>query len=618
MCGIVGFISREEKPGILQKMLGKIAHRGPDGEGQWNQKADAWRVNLGHRRLSIIDLETGSQPLAAGGAQIIFNGEIYNYKELRGELTGTQFHTQSDTEVLLQTILTRGTLPGLRALNGMFAFALWHEGTLLLARDRVGIKPLYYSYSANGELIFASELGAMMEHPAVSRKIDPAGLAEFFFLDYSQPPKSLLRDVKKLEPGCYLTWKDGVLSESSPYWELGTEVSAAADNEESLAKELWLRLGKAVDRQMIADVPVGILLSGGLDSSAIASLAAKKSRERIRTFSIGFDDPAYDESAFARLMAKELNAVHTERTLDEGALLASMESILNSLDEPMADPSLLPTSLLAKVASEHVKVALGGDGGDELWAGYPTYSAHKMASAYSALPGVLREKFIPWAVEKLPLQNGYQRFDWKAKRFTGRWDNDPVRRHLRWMSGTDLPELENICALTGFTVDLLWENLKKSSSDSLNNELALDFQTYLPGSVLAKVDRASMAHGLEVRPPFLDSEFVDWSFSLPSSLKLKAGTGKYLLKKAAEAALPRSIVHRRKKGFGIPLSAWLRGPLAPRVKNILNDSPLWNFLNQETFQRWHQEHLAIRKDNSKPLWALIVLDAWVKRFGCEA
>lgn len=369
---------------------------------------------------------------------------------------------------------------------------------------------------------------------------------------------------------------------------------------------------------MIADVPVGILLSGGLDSSAIAFLAAKRSQERIRTFSIGFADPAYDESPFARLMAKELNSVHIERTFDEGALLASMEAILNGLDEPMADPSLLPTSLLAEVASTHVKVALGGDGGDELWAGYPTYKAHRMAHAYRALPHLLRKKLIPWAVEKLPVQSGYQRFDWKAKRFAGRWDDDPARRHLRWMSGADLPDLQEISSLEGFSVDSLWANLKNSSTDSLNNVLALDFKTYLPGSVLAKVDRASMAHGLEVRPPFLDSEFVDWSFSLPSSLKQRNGVGKYLLKKVAERFLPHSIVHRRKKGFGIPLSAWLKRPLAPKVRHILDDSPLWDFLHQETFREWHEEHLAMRKDHSKPLWALIVLDAWVKRFGCHS
>ncbi|MGZ3713478.1 MAG: asparagine synthase (glutamine-hydrolyzing), partial [Bdellovibrionota bacterium] len=532
---------------------------------------------------------------------------------------GVAFTTKSDTEVLLQTILTDGPRTGLLKLNGMFAFAVWSKDSLLLGRDRVGIKPLYYSELPDGGLVFGSELSTLLAHPAVNKQIDPEALAEFFFLDYSQAPNSLLRGVKKLEPGCFLTWKNGKLSTPERYWQLGFKAEMPKKTGAELSSELWERLGQAVERQLVADVPVGVLLSGGLDSSAIAALAAKKTREPLRTFSIGFTDPSYDETSYARLMAEKIGSVHTEQCFGEAALLEGLEKNLAQLDEPMADPSLLPTSLLAELAAKHVKVALGGDGGDELWAGYPTYKAHHYARMYGALPSFLRKGLIPWAVEQLPVQSGYQAFDWKAKRFTGRWDDDSRQRHLRWMSSSDSSELENISSLRGFQPGILrQESQVNNFSDQLNGLLALDFTTYLPGSVLSKVDRASMAHGLEVRPPFLDAEFVDWSFSLPSSLKLHGGQGKFLLKAAAERHLPAEIIHRRKKGFGIPLAAWLRGPLATVIDSVLIDSPLWDFLHQETFYAWHKEHLALQQDRSKPLWAMLVLDRWVKRFGCHS
>lgn len=614
MCGIAGFISGGERPGLLGRMLEQIAHRGPDGHGQWQGRAEGWRVELGHHRLAIIDPAGGAQPLTGRGT-LSFNGEIYNFRELRSELAGrgAAFRTESDTEVLLTALEIDGAAKTLPRLNGMFAFAFWQGNRLLLARDRAGIKPLYYAPLANGEMVFASELSAVLEHPLVARKIDPAALAEYFFLDYCQPPSSFVAGVRKLEPGTFVEWENGKLSHPRPYWQLAASEQTALPPEKDLAADLWRRLGAAVERQMISDVPLGLLLSGGIDSSAIAVLAAKTSPRPLLTFSIGFEDPTFDESAHARTMAKAIGSEHAERIFSETALLAEMETVLSRLDEPVADPSLLPTSLLARLASESVKVALGGDGGDELWAGYPTYRAASLASAYQRLPGVLRHRLIPAAVGMLPVSDAYQGFEWKAKRFAQRWDDDPLRRHFRWMSNTDISDLPAI--RPGLNVEKFWSKLPKP--DPLTNDLALDFLTYLPGSVLAKVDRASMAQGLEVRPPFLDTEFVDWSFSIPFRYKLRDGQSKYLLKMAAAPFLPRSILERPKKGFGIPLGRWLRGPLAPALEAVLRESPLWDFLQRDTFRAWQREHLAGRVDRSKPLWALIVLDRWAQRFGCS-
>lgn len=608
MCGFAGYIDRDLRPGLLPVMLGRIAHRGPDGEGQWTSSTSRWQVALGHRRLAIIDLETGAQPLGAGNSQIIFNGEIYNYRELRAGLTGVSFRTESDTEVLFELLKAFEAEEALRRLNGMFAFAFWHQDSLLLARDRAGIKPLYYAELPGGGLAFGSELAALLEHPGIAKRVDHESLAQYFFLDYSLPPRSLIQGVKKLEPGTFVRWQNGKLSAPEKYWELQERPLA----EEPRPEDLRQRLSLAVQRQLVADVPVGVLLSGGLDSSLVAALARPHVKGPLRTFSIGFEDPSYDESAYARRMARELGSQHTEKIFSETDLIERAEKVLDALDEPLADPSLLPTSLLAEVAAAEVKVALGGDGGDELWAGYPTYRAHRYANWYARLPSVV-QRSAAGVASALPVRHGYQSFEWKAKRFTQRWDEDPLLRHFRWMSGSDLPALGQL----GLTVDRFWRELPRFR-DSLNQELALDFSTYMPGSVLTKVDRASMAHGLEVRPPFLDADFVDWSFSVPSSWKLRGGLSKFLLKKAAEGLLPPEIIYRRKKGFGIPLAPWLNGPLAGLVDQTLTDSPLWNFLPREPFAIWRTEHRALKADHSKTLWAMVVLDRWAQRFDCHS
>ncbi len=365
----------------------------------------------------------------------------------------------------------------------------------------------------------------------------------------------------------------------------------------------------------MADVPGGVFLSGGIDSSLVAAIARKHVRDRLQTFSIGFDDPQFDESDYARIVARHLGTKHVEQQFSESSLLDTLDAAISCLDEPMADPSILPTFALSRLAADHVKVVLGGDGGDELWAGYPTYKAHVAARTYAKLPRFFRSTVGPAMVSRLPVRHGYQSLEWKAKRFALRWDDDAKARHLRWMSNLDLRDLHLATGASQFELPApLDELIQARSNDRLNQILSLDLQTYLPGSVLAKVDRASMAHGLEVRPPLIDNELVTFAFSLPSSFKLHGMRSKYLLKRVAEKYLPEQIIHRRKKGFAIPLARWLNGPLQSRVDDIVASSPLWEIglLNRDAFGEWAREHAHYTADRSKPLWALLVLDHWYR------
>jgi asparagine synthase (glutamine-hydrolysing) len=621
MCGICGFIQRGTAEGMLDPMLARIAHRGPDGEGRTTRTHGDWSVVLGHRRLSIIDLETGAQPMVAERGTITYNGELYNFRELRHDLAsrGHVFHTRSDTEALLLHLVDHGEA-GLAALNGMFAFALWDDArkTLLLARDRAGIKPLYYAELPGGGLAFASELTSLMAHPAVPRAIDGAGLVSYFFSDYVQAPHTMIEGARKVLPGHFLEWKDGVLSEQKPFWRVPAPRTPRArelSSDAELARTLWGKLDDAVERQLVADVPVGIFLSGGLDSSAVATAASERRSGRLRTFSIAFDDPTFDESEYARLLAKTIGADHVEETLREKDLIDIVDRALDHLDEPLADPSYLPTYLLSRLAAKHVKVVLGGDGGDELWGGYPTYRAHDHARLYGRVPALLRRHVLAPLIDRLPVDDRYQSLEWKVRRFTQRFHADPVTRHLRWMSSVDVPDLVRALPRAAGVVPEAMKATLPITRDSLHRILALDFSTYMAGSVLTKVDRASMAHGLEVRPPLLDNEMIDFAFSLPSSYKLRGSTTKYLFKTAARGHVPADIITRSKKGFGIPLAAWLRGALREPITAIIDRSPVWDsgLLEQATFRAWNAEHQAKLSDRSKPLWALLVLHHWLSR-----
>jgi asparagine synthase (glutamine-hydrolysing) len=363
-----------------------------------------------------------------------------------------------------------------------------------------------------------------------------------------------------------------------------------------------------------------VFLSGGIDSSIVATLAQRHSPRPLKTFSIAFEDPTFDESAYARIVAQRIGSEHVEERLGEKNLLDVVDVALSRLDEPLADPSYLPTFLVSRLASQHVKVVLGGDGGDEIFGGYPTYRAHAYGRLYELLPKGLRGGPIANAVGRLRERDSYQSLEWKLRRFVLRWDDEPRRRHLRWMSNLDLADLRQGVPSSSGAVPATLEGDAPSFADALNQLLALDFTTYLPSSVLTKVDRASMAHGLEVRPPLLDNDIVEWAFSLPSSLKLRRGRSKYLLKLAAKGRLPEQIIERPKKGFGIPLGRWIRGPLRDRLDRALQPSPLWEsgLLDRKTFVRWAKTNDARRGDYSKALWAVIVLDEWVRREKLDA
>jgi len=550
---------------------------------------------------------------------VTFNGEIYNYQALRRRLenSGYHFRTHSDTEVLVHHFEASG-IRGLDELDGMFAFALWDRDRmeLTLARDRAGIKPLYYAPLPDGGVIFSSELSALLAHPKVPRTLNRHSLACYFLTDYFHPPHTVLDGVYKLPPGHYVQWSKGQLTNPMPFWDFKqAQPIAVSDKPDLLAQELWDRLGRAVKKQLVSDVPVGVFLSGGIDSSIVAHLAAAHAHDPIQTFSISFELGEFDESRYSREMAKRLGSRHTEGVLRESLLPQTIEGALDCLDEPMADPSIIPTYFLSGLASKHVKVVLSGDGGDEVFGGYPTYVAHVAARWYRRIPKSLRGLLFESWVRRLPVSQGYMRLSWKLKRFILRWDDETWLRHLRWMSNTDFADISKL-GLNFEISDWVKNNFpREMGKDTINSILLLDFLSYLPGSVLTKVDRSSMAHGLEVRPVLLDNDLLEWTFPLADSLKVRNLTTKYLLKKAALPHLPKDIVLRRKKGFAIPLVTWLKGPLRPWLEEAITSPILWEQtgLNRSTFENWKHNHQSGAEDRARPLWALIVLDQWLKR-----
>lgn len=676
MCGIAGYVQQGPLiPATLEAMMRQISHRGPDGFGvkelqsrgdrASSQGHSLWNCALGHRRLAIIDLEGGGQPMSnlSNHAEdshhrkawwITYNGEVYNHQALRTQLEtrGHRFTTRSDTEAMLHLVAESAGEPhklaaAMLQLDGMFAFAMWDEasGRLILARDRVGIKPLYYAMlpqSIGGQgLAFASELRAVLAHPYVPRTLCSQGLASYFFLDYAQAPYTLIEGVLKLEPGTFLCWKDGHIEHGGPvrYWSLEAATRKPAPAGHALVPDVRKQLETAVESQLLADVPIGVFLSGGLDSSlvgAIAQQAAAKSAAghangQLKTFTIKFEDPRFDESGFARQVSEHIGSEHIEETLSQTRLIAHASQALDCLDEPIADPSIIPTYVLSSLAARHVKVALGGDGGDELWGGYPTYKAHRLASYYQLVPRALREYFINPLVQALPVRHEYQPFEWKAKRFALRWDDEPLTRHLRWMSNLDTADLAKAMQSISdrqlgsvprpFASKLEELQLLRAGTsnrvDLIGQMLMLDFSTYLPGSVLSKVDRASMAHGLEVRPPLLANSMVDLAYSIPASIKMPGGTAKGLLKQVAQTYLPAEIIHRKKKGFAIPLASWVtpKGPLRHFVDAAFTSERLWQAapLSRAFFEQLRSEHDSMKADRSRALWALAVLHHWYER-----
>ncbi len=589
-------------------MSATLVHRGPDSAGEFSDGTAA----LAARRLSIIDLETGDQPIANedGTLHVVQNGEIYNYRELRRELerAGHRFRTHGDTEVLLHLYEQHGDGFAER-LRGMFAVAIWDapRRRLVLARDRFGIKPLYYRDAA-GELAFASELRALPRG-----EIDLDAVEAFLAFNSIPAPLTIFREVRKLPAGHLLLWEDGGARLERFARPAPVPVEELRDDEEAeLVEELRSRVRDSVRAHLVSDVPVGVLLSGGVDSALLTALAADESSEPLRTFSIGFEERSFDELADARRVAERYGTRHRELVLRPDAALL-LPALAEAFDEPFADSSALPTYLVSELAAGDVKVALSGEGGDELFGGYYTYAADLLAQRVGGLARLARP-----LVERLPTSTGRASFDYRAKRFVRAAHLPPLERHHGWK---EIFSRDARAELTGRPssfdpVDLLRERYDETlGADDLARLQDVDLGTYLVDDLLVKTDRASMAHSLEARVPYLDTVVTNLALALPTRHKVRGLAKKVLLRKAAEPLLPREIVHGKKRGFSIPAAAWLRGELEPFARETLSAETLrkQGFFQPETVQRLLEDHVSGREDVSRQLWGLLAFTLWYER-----
>ena len=626
MCGITGIFDTrggsEISRSVLQRMNDSQLHRGPD-EGSLHIEPG---VGLGHRRLSIIDIATGQQPLfnEDGSAVVIFNGEIYNYQELIPELQalGHVFHTKSDTECIVHGWEAWG-VDCVKRFRGMFAFALWdrNQQTFFMARDRLGVKPMYYALLDDGTLLFGSELKSLLAHGGLRREIDPLAVEEYFALGYVAEPRTIFKQARKLPPAHTLAIRRGQpLGAPVAYWD----VRFSLDNPVSDAdaqEELVERLKESVRLRMIAEVPLGAFLSGGVDSSAVVATMAGLSQAAVNTCSIGFDDPAYNESEFAQKVADRYHTNHRVEVVksDDFDLI---DTLARLYDEPYADSSAIPTYRVCQLARKHVTVALSGDGADELVGGYRRYGLHLMEERMrAALPHAVRRPVFG-ALGKL-----YPKADWAPRVFRAKSTFEGIARssveaYFHSMSFIREPLRSQLyspsfsSALGGYSALDVFERhaANAGTDDPLALIQYLDIKTYLVGDINTKVDRASMAHSLEVREPLMDHELVEWLATLPSSLKIRNGESKYLLKKAMEPHLPADIMYRPKMGFSVPLARWLRGPLRARVRESLLGSHMAEsgLFNVATIRLLVEQHESGARDHSTPIWTLLMFDAFLR------
>ena len=626
MCGLAGIVSSHDSDvdeNTLLAMRDAQIHRGPDEAGVYFGKG----VGLAHRRLSIIDLAHGRQPMVdqAAGLALIYNGELYNFRSLKAELEaqGVIFKSRSDTEVLLRAWQRWGQAC-LARLRGMFAFAVWdlRAARIYLARDHLGIKPLYYGFTRSGELVFASELKGLLAHPGVAREIDPQALEDYLALGYVPDPKSIFRGIFKLPPGHWLSWRAGEPSPSvRQYWDVPFNVTTDVTVEEA-AERLRELLDEAVADQMVADVPLGAFLSGGVDSSAVVASMCRTSPQPVHTCAIGFDHGGFDETAYAQRVAQHLHTEHFARRVTSGDydLLDTLAAVY---DEPFADSSALPTYRVCELARTQVTVALSGDGGDENFAGYRRYRWHTWESGLRArLPLPLRKTVFGF------LGSAYPKLDWAPQPLRAKTtlqglarDNTEAYFHsvsitpeavrARLYSTAFRHELQGYDALAVFR-----EHAARAPTDHpLLLAQYLDFKTWLPGAILTKVDRASMAHSLEVRVPVLDHLLVEWASSLPPELKLRHGTGKFVFKKALEPDLPHDVLYRPKMGFRVPLATWFRGPLRSRLQSTMQGGLLaaYGYFESGALNTLMRQHADGTRDHSAVLWSLLMLEAFLRR-----
>lgn len=626
MCGIVGIFDIKEKREINRDLLHTMNesqfHRGPD-EGGLHIEAG---LGLGHRRLSIIDLSSGQQPMhsADGNVVLTYNGEVYNFPELRKELEalGYTFKTHCDTEVIVYAWQAWGEDCVLR-LRGMFAFAIWDRDkqTLFLARDRLGIKPLFYSQLKNGQFIFSSELKALKHHPELSKEIEPTAIEDYFGFGYIPDPKTIYKEVYKLEPGYCLSIKRGAKSyQPRQYWDVSFNNSLKG-SEKDLQEELIERLREAVKIRTVADVPLGAFLSGGVDSSAIVALMAGLADDPVNTCSISFGDPKFNESPFAAKVAEQYHTDHRVEQVDPDDF-----SLINKLagiyDEPYADSSALPTYRVCELAKKQATVVLSGDGGDENLAGYRRYRWHTYEDRMrQILPDAIRKPLFGF------MGRAYPKADWAPKIFRAKSTFESIGRdslegyfhsvsvnsnaiRSALFSETLKKDLQGYQA-----VEIFRRHQKNAPSDNAQSLVQyLDIKTYLPGDILTKVDRASMAHALEVRVPLLDHELVEWMAGLSPDLKLKNREGKYIFKKALESYLPSDILYRPKMGFAVPLGSWFKGPLKDQVRDSLLGETMLScgLFDSQFLKKVVNQHQSGFRDYSTTIWSLLMFERFLE------
>jgi len=624
MCGICGFrnhdLNKDEATQTLHRMCQTIHHRGPDELGTYLDKETA----LGMRRLSIIDLNTGQQPIANEDKTIwvIANGEIYNFQELRKELQekGHLFKTGSDCEVLVHLYEEKG-INCLDQLNGMFAFALWDKSKkrLFLARDRIGIKPLYFARLKN-TVIFGSEIKAILQYPGFQRNINPQALNLYLTYEYIPSPETIFQSIQKLPPGHFLLVDEKDKVHIKQYWDFEYRSKIHLPNEREYQEALLEKLKQSVQQRLISDVPLGTFLSGGIDSSLIAALMKNLDQGRVDSFNIGFFEKSFDESSFAKTAADHIKTNHRHQIFDTKTLLNTLPQVAENLDEPLGDASILPTYLLCQFCRRHVTVALSGDGGDELFAGYYTYQAHRLAKLYALIPRLIRRGIIEKIIPRLPVSTDNFSFDFRAKKFISGINYPYGIRNYIWL-GSFSPEEKISLWQPDFQQTLKGHDefsIIRHYLDSapvenwLDAVLYLDMKLYLQEDLLVKVDRASMANSLEVRVPFLDHEFVNFATRLPSHLKLRRLQTKYILKQSARELLPSQIINRPKKGFGIPVAKWINADLKSVFAETFAEDTIraQGIFNPDFIQGLLQDHWNGLVDNRKKLWTLFMFQMW--------
>lgn len=626
MCGIVGLMDcvgqKSFEPTLLQRMNDSQTHRGPDAQGLVLEPG----IALGHRRLSIIDIKTGQQPMWSANRQVclVFNGEIYNYRALKKELIqkGHSFQTDSDTEVLLIGYQQWGR-EVVHHLRGMFSFAVWDAKNrlLFLARDRLGIKPLYYSMLGQGEFIFASELKGVLAHPKVGRALEPQAVMDYFAFGYVPEPKSIFQGIYKLKPGHTLEVRWGQLTtEQCEYWDVPSQAPDLYDFEEAKAL-LRHTLSESVGMHLMAEVPLGAFLSGGVDSSVVVATMAQHMNTSVTTCGIGFEEKAFDESDYSQAVAQEYNCTHHAYTLGTKDL-QEWPHLTSIYDEPFADSSALPTLKVCEMTKKNVTVALSGDGGDEVFAGYRRYRGHLLEQRLrNLLPNKARRMMFGVMAACYPRLKTGPRF-LRAKATFEMLQLNALEGYFNNISLFKAHELKSLMSSTfqrdaqGYDPISVLEHYayKRQGADDLNLVQYLDMKTYLPGDILTKVDRASMHHSLEVRVPLLDHELIAFAQRLPSAFKVKQSTGKHILKSAFEQELSHDILYRKKQGFAVPLASWFQGPWRAKIMH-LQQSPFLHetgYFNSNAIGHLVDLHLSLKSDQSSKLWALCLFEDFLK------